>query len=67
MSSPFPPDRPNPPDLVPFDQARAAVLERLRPLPAREQPLGEALGCVLAEDVAAADSSANRRWACLRR
>src|SRR5919108_109152 len=55
MSSPFPPDRPNPPGLVPFDQARAAVLERLRPLPAREVPLGEALGCVLAEDVTAAE------------
>jgi molybdopterin molybdotransferase len=55
MSSPFPPDRPNPPDLVPFDQARAAVLERLRPLLAREVPLGEALGCVLAEDVTAAE------------
>ena len=55
MSSPFPPDRPNPSDLVPFDQARAAVLERLRPLPAREVPLGEALGCVLAEDVTAAE------------
>src|SRR5512132_1218497 len=41
MTSPFPPDRPNPPDLVPFDQARAAVLERLRPLPAREVPLGD--------------------------
>jgi molybdopterin molybdotransferase len=55
MTSPFPPDRPNPPDLVPFDQARAAVLERLRPLPAREVPLGDALGCVLAEDVTAAE------------
>jgi molybdopterin molybdotransferase len=55
MTSPFPPDRPNPPDLVPFDQARAAVLERLRPPPAREVPLGDALGCVLAEDVTAAE------------
>src|ERR671923_484327 len=55
MSSPFPPDRPNPPGLVPFDQARAAVLERLRPLPARQVPLAEALGCVLAEDVTAAE------------
>ena len=55
MTSPFPPDRPNPPDLVPFDQARAAVLERLRPLPAREVPLGDALGCVLADDVTAAE------------
>jgi len=55
MTSPFPPDRPNPPDLVPFDQARAAVVERLRPLPAREVPLGDALGCVLADDVTAAE------------
>ena len=55
MSGPFPPDRPNPPDLVPFDQARAAVLERLAPLPAREVPLGDALGCVLAADVTAAE------------
>ena len=55
MTSPFPPDRPNPTDLVPFDQARAAVLERLRPLPAREVPLGDALGCVLADDVTAAE------------
>jgi molybdopterin molybdotransferase len=55
MTSPFPPVRPNPPDLVPFDQARAAVLERLRPLPARELPLGDVLGCVLAEDVTAAE------------
>jgi molybdopterin molybdotransferase len=55
MTSPFPPDRPNPPDLVPFERARAAVLERLRPLPAREVPLGDALGCVLAEDVTAAE------------
>jgi len=55
MTSPFPPDRPNPPDLVPFDQARAAVLELLRPLPTREVPLGDALGCVLADDVTAAE------------
>jgi molybdopterin molybdotransferase len=55
MSSPFPPDRPNPSDLVPFDQARAAVLERLAALPAREVPLGDALGCVLAADVTAAE------------
>jgi molybdopterin molybdotransferase len=55
MGSPFPADRPNPPDLVPFEQARAAVLERLGPLPAREVPLGDALGCVLAEDVTAAE------------
>jgi molybdopterin molybdotransferase len=55
MTGPFPPDRPNPPDLVPFGQARAAVLERLRPLPVREVPLADALGCVLAEDVTAAE------------
>src|SRR6266540_5804084 len=55
MGSRFPPDRPNPPDLVPFDQARASVLERLRPLPPRSVPLNEALGCVLAEDVTAAE------------
>jgi molybdopterin molybdotransferase len=55
MASPFPADRPNPPDLVPFEAARAGVLERLRPLPARQMPLGEALGCVLADDVGAAE------------
>jgi molybdopterin molybdotransferase len=55
MTSPFPPDRPNPPDLVPFAEARAGVLERLRPLPVREVGLAEALGCVLATDVAAAE------------
>jgi molybdopterin molybdotransferase len=55
MSSPFPADRPNPPDLVPFGDARARVLERLRPLPVREVGLGDALGCVLADDVAAAE------------
>jgi molybdopterin molybdotransferase len=55
MGRRFPPDRPNPPDLVPFEQARAAVLERLRPLPVRRVPLNEALGCVLAEDVTAAE------------
>ena len=55
MSPRFPPTAPNPPDLIAFDEARAAVLERLRPLPVRRVPLGEALGCVLAEDVAAAE------------
>ena len=55
MSAAFPPDRPNPPDLVPFEQARAGVLERVAPLPAREVGLGDALGCVLAADVAAAE------------
>jgi molybdopterin molybdotransferase len=55
MSVAFPPDRPNPPDLVPFAEARAGVLERLAPLPVREVPLGDALGSVLAADVAAAE------------
>src|SRR6266511_3472865 len=50
MADRFPPDRPNPPDLVPFAEAKAAVLDRIEPLPAREVPLGEALGCVLAAD-----------------
>jgi molybdopterin molybdotransferase len=51
----FPPDWPSPPDAVTFEQARAWVLERLRPLPPREVPLHEALGCLLAEDVTAAE------------
>jgi molybdopterin molybdotransferase len=55
MADPFPADRPNPPDLVPFGEARASVLERLGPLPVREVGLGDALGCVLAGDVAAAE------------
>ncbi|HZD74378.1 MAG TPA: gephyrin-like molybdotransferase Glp [Actinomycetota bacterium] len=55
MGSRFPPDRASPPDLVPFERARASVLERLRPLSARPVPLNEALGCVLAEDVTAAE------------
>src|SRR5919197_5072838 len=55
MSGPFPPDWPSPPDAVSFEQARAFVLERLRPLPPRQVPLQEALGCVLAEDVTAAE------------
>src|SRR5688572_18488851 len=55
MSSRFPPDRPNPPDLVPFAAARASVLERLAPLPVTEVGLGDALGTVLAADVAAAE------------
>ena len=41
--------------LVPFEEARAAVLERARPLAPRQVPLGEALGCVLAEDVRAGE------------
>ena len=55
MSVAFPPDRPNPPDLVPFAEARAGVLERLGPLPVREVGLADALGCVLAAEVAAAE------------
>jgi molybdopterin molybdotransferase len=55
MTATFPPDRPNPPDLVPFAEARAGVLERLQPLPVREVGLADALGCVLATDVAAAE------------
>ena len=55
MTASFPPDRPNPPDLVPFAEARAGVLGRLEPLPVREVSLAGALGCVLATDVAAAE------------
>lgn len=56
MAAPrFPLEMPNPPDLIAFEQAAAAVLERLAPLPPREVALGDALGCVLAEDVAAAE------------
>jgi molybdopterin molybdotransferase len=55
MADRFPPDRPNPPDLVPFAEAKANLLERLRPLPVREVALADALGCVLATDVAAAE------------
>jgi molybdopterin molybdotransferase len=55
MTAAFPPDRPNPPDLVPFAEARAGVLARLAPLPVREVGLGDALGCVLGADVAAAE------------
>jgi molybdopterin molybdotransferase len=55
MADRFPPDRPNPPDLVPFAEARASVLERVTPLPVTEVGLGDALGTVLAADVAAAE------------
>lgn len=55
MSPRFPPTSPNPPDLITFEEARARVLDRLRPLPPRRVPLTEALGCVLAEDVAAGE------------
>src|SRR5918999_260088 len=55
MADVFPPDRPNPPDLVPFAEARAGVLERLAPLPVKETGLCDARGTVLATDVAAAE------------
>ena len=55
MSPRFPPTAPNPPDLIAFDEARAKVLDRLQPLPTRRVPLSDALGCVLAEDVAAGE------------
>ena len=55
MSPRFPPTAANPPDLIAFDEARAKVLDRLRPLPPRRVPLSDALGCVLAEDVAAGE------------
>jgi molybdopterin molybdotransferase len=55
VSPRFPPTSPNPPDLIAFEEARARVLDRLRPLPPRRVPLTEALGCVLAEDVSAGE------------
>lgn len=55
MTPMFPPTAPNPPDLIAFDDARAKVLDRLRPLPPRRVPLSDALGCVLAEDVVAGE------------
>jgi molybdopterin molybdotransferase len=39
-------------ELIPIDEARARVLEAVRPLPAEAVALGPALGRVLAEDVA---------------
>jgi molybdopterin molybdotransferase len=39
--------------MLTIDEALRAVLEAARPLPSRPEPLGRALGCVLAEDVAA--------------
>jgi molybdopterin biosynthesis enzyme len=38
-------------DLLPISEARELVLAAVRPLPAEEVPLAEALGRVLAEDV----------------
>src|SRR5205823_11376075 len=42
------------PAMLSIDEARAAVLAEVRALEAQEVPVGEALGRVLAEDVAAA-------------
>src|SRR4029450_11043668 len=56
MTAVFPPDRPNPPDLMPFAEARAGVLERLRPLPGRGGSLGGGLGVVRADAGAAAEA-----------
>src|SRR4029453_4192085 len=53
--SPPPPARRTPPSLGRSAEARAGVLERLAPLPVREVPLADALGCVLAADIAAAE------------
>src|SRR5262245_33160271 len=39
--------------MLTIDEALRAVLDEARPLPPRPEPLGRALGCVLAEDVAA--------------
>ena len=39
--------------MIPYQEALALVLERLRPLPAVEVPLEQAVGLVLAEAVAA--------------
>lgn len=39
--------------MISVEEALAAVLERARPLPPQRVPLPEALGCTLAEDVAA--------------
>jgi molybdopterin molybdotransferase len=39
------------PELLPVSEARALVLDSVRPLPAEQVPLGDARGRVLAEDV----------------
>ena len=41
--------------MIPFDEARAAVLAACEPLAARDLPLDRALGCVLAADVVATE------------
>ena len=38
MTAVFPPDRPNPPDLVPFAEARAGVLADVTPPPVLDPP-----------------------------
>jgi molybdopterin molybdotransferase len=56
MPDRFPHDhRPTPEGLVPFEEARATVLARVTALRPSEVLLGHALGCVLAEDVTAAE------------
>ncbi len=55
MGGRFPPTLPTSPDVLPFEEARARVLARVEPLPPGEVPLGDALGCVLAEDVRAGE------------
>ena len=45
-----------PQKLIEVPEARRLVLERVTPLPAEQVPLREALGRVLAADVASADS-----------
>ena len=44
------------PNLIEIEAAREAVLERVRPLPAEEVPIDEALGRVAAESVTSADA-----------
>jgi molybdopterin molybdotransferase len=42
--------------MIPLDEAVAIVLDGCRPLAPRTVPVGEAVGCVLAEDVVAAEA-----------
>ncbi len=42
--------------LMPVEEARERVLSRIQPLPPVELPLGDAYGCVLAEDAVAEES-----------
>lgn len=39
--------------MLPFDEALASILERAKPLPAIDVPIGEALGFALAKDISA--------------